>query len=492
MTLKPKTGPRRTKRGSDDQKRDRTLEPPPDAMRGMIEQVSERVIAHIATLHEQPASHADVDLARQFEGVAIDGDPADLEQLLELLFDRLAPRSFNSAGPGFMAYIPGGGLFHTALADLIADSLNRYTTVWAAAPGLAEVEASVIRWFCDMVGYPASSGGFLSSGGSMANLSAVVAARRDRLRTRLHYGTIYTSDQTHHSVLKAAMIAGIPPENVRQIESDEQFRIRPDLLERRVMSDRAMGYEPFLVCSNAGTTNSGAVDPLEEIAELAVRHSLWFHVDAAYGGLFMLTERGRERMRGIERADSITLDPHKGLFLPYGTGCLIVRQVGTLRRAFSVRADYMPALQDTDAQIDISEISPELTRGFRGLRVWLPMKLLGQETFRRALDEKLDLIDVAENRLRSMPGIEIVARPQLSTLAFRLVASELDGAETDKLNRRLLDAINAKRRVFLTSTRLRDAVVIRICVLSFRTHADRMEMCLEDIASACESVLSGA
>ncbi len=257
-------------------------------------------------------------------------------------------------------------------------------------------------------------------------------------------------------------------------------------------ADRRDGFEPFLIAASAGTTNTGAVDPLPELADLAARLGLWLHVDAAYGGFFLLTEAGRRSMRGIERADSIVLDPHKGLFLPYGTGAVLVRDGQALKRAHSLTADYMPGLQDDPDRVDFSQYSPELSRPFRGLRVWLPFKMHGAGVFRAELEEKLALARLAADRLREMEGIEILAEPQLSLLAFRLAPAGMPEEELDGLNRRFIERINARQRVFLTGTRLRGRFALRICVLSFRTHQDRMEQALEDIAAARREVLARA
>jgi aromatic-L-amino-acid decarboxylase len=355
------------------------------------------------------------------------------------------------------------------------------------------LEANVIHWFCEMVGYPADALGILTTGGSLANFSAIVAARRQHLPEQFLHGTLYASDQVHHSVQKAAVLAGFPARQVRVVPTDDRFRLRADALEERIVADRASGRHPFMVVGSAGTTNTGAVDDLEAVAAIAARERLWFHADAAYGGFFMLTERGRRALRGIERADSITLDPQKGLFLPYGTGCLLVRNRRALAQAHAVQigADYLPAMQEEADFVDFCQLSPELSRAFRGLRVWLPFKLLGARPFRESLDEKLDLTDWATEELEGIPGIEIEARPQLSIVAFRLVPPGLAAAELDGLNRRFLDAINARKRVYLTGTTVRDRFVLRICVLSFRTHLDRMRAGLEDIRSAAAEVLAG-
>ena len=239
-----------------------------------------------------------------------------------------------------------------------------------------------------------------------------------------------------------------------------------------------------MVVSNAGTTNTGAVDDLNEVSDVAEEAGLWHHVDAAYGGFFMLTERGRKAMAGIERSDSLSLDPHKGMFLPYGTGSLLVRDLSKLKRAHSLHAEYLPPMQEDPDFVDFCEISPELSRGFRGLRLWLPLKMHGVKPFELNLEEKLDLAEWVTEELRNLPGIEIVAEPQLSTVAFRAVREGLDQEALNALNRRFLAGINGRQRVYVTATTVRGNFLIRICVLSFRTHLDRMRAGFEDIEAA--------
>jgi aromatic-L-amino-acid decarboxylase len=458
-------------------------------MRGLVDQAMERIVAFVDSLSSQPAIDIE-DAAARARSVMepLPERGTAFSTLLDRLFADLIPKGYNTAGPGYLAYIPGGGILHTALADLISASVNRYVGVWAAAPALAQLEASVVRWFADLIGYPDEARGLLTTGGSLANFTALVAARRDRLPEDFLRGTIYASDQVHHSVVKAAILAGFPEANIRVIPSDAQFRIRAERLGPAIAADRAAGFTPFMLVASAGTTNTGAVDDLDALADIAAAEGLWLHVDAAYGGFFMMTERGKKVMRGIERSDSVTLDPHKALFVSYGTGSLVVRNGAALRRAHAVHAQYLPPMQDDSDLVDFCLYSPELSRGFRGLRVWLPMKMHGAAPFRQNLDEKLDLAQWAAAELRRQPGIEIVAEPQLSVVAFRAFRSDRTNEELNALNRRLLERINERRRVFLTSTVLDGRFVIRICVLSFRTHKDRVQAALEDIGAALAEI----
>jgi aromatic-L-amino-acid decarboxylase len=463
----------------------RELELSPEAMRAMIDRAMERIVAYVGSFSSQPA--ADVaggaDLARTVpEPLPERG--LDYEAILDLLFDSYFPKSYNSAGPGYLAYIPGGGIFHAAVADLIADAANRYVGVWAAAPALAQIEAVAARWFAEIIGYPPEARGLITTGGSMANLTAIITARRERLPADFLRGIIYASDQVHHSVVKAAILAGFPEENIREIPSNEEFRIRLGRLSDAISDDRRNGWTPFLVVGSAGTTNTGAIDDLETLAQIAQVERLWLHVDGAYGAFFMLTERGKKRMRGIEKSDSLSLDPHKSLFLPYGTGALLVRDGGALKRAHTVNAHYLPPMQEDPDFVDLCQHSPELTRAFRGLRVWLPFKMHGVGPFRANLEEKLDLTEWAAEELRRIPGIEIVAEPQLTVVAFRYAPPGFDPARLNDLNRMLIEKINARQRVLLTGTVVNGIFFIRICILSFRTHLERVRACVDDIRAS--------
>jgi aromatic-L-amino-acid decarboxylase len=452
-------------------------------MRRLVDVAMTHIIAHIESLPTQPAMN--VEGATEYARTLIEPLPRrgeSYEKLLDFLFEDAIPRSFTAAGPGYLAYVPGGGLFHSAIADLIADAVNRYVGVCAAAPALVQLEANVVRWFCEILGLPAGSGGVLTSGGSLANFTAIVTARKAILPDDFLRGTLYCSNQIHHSFQKAANLAGFPYANVRELPVDEHFRIRIDALEEAIENDRRAGFTPFLVAGSAGTTATGAVDDLTSLARVAREQKLWFHVDGAYGALFALTERGRATLKGIELADSVILDPHKTLFLPFGTGAVLVRDARTLRRAHSLHADYLPEMQQEDELVDFCEISPELSRDFRGLRVWLPLKVFGIQPFIEQLDEKLDLIDYTVSELRKIDGIEIVAPPQLTITAFHFV--------DDALTRELLQRINARKRVMLTPTTLppgsSDSIrfVIRVAIVSHRTHRDRVEMMLEDVRAA--------
>jgi len=431
-----------------------------------------------AALPDRPASRntpspellAEVDAPPPEEGLPLDG-------LLETV-RRAAAASYETAGPSYLAYIPGGGIFTAALGEFLAAGLNRYTGRAGPAPACVALEESVLRWMCDLFDMPAGSQGLLTTGGSLSNLIAVVAARTKHVEEAVDRATIYVGEHAHGSMVKSARTAGIAADRVQTVRSTPDLRMDPEHLRARLREDRESGLIPACISAAAGTTNTGTLDPLPEIAGVAAEAGVWFHVDAAYGGFFRLTERGRERLAGIERADSITLDPHKSLFLPFGTGALIVRSAGDLKRAFAEEADYLQDLGDAGAIPDFDTLSPELTREWRGLRLWLPLHLHGVDAFRAGLDEKLDLAERAHAALAADPRLEVPWCPDLTVIPFRLKGA--GGAE----QRRFLERINASQRILISSTRLGGETWLRLAILSLRTHEDRVEEALEIIRDA--------
>ena len=458
-------------------------------MRAMADEVVGRCIAHIAALDGAPAC-GDVDaaaLCRTMRETAPEQGVA-LEPLLDRLFRDWIPRSFTAPSPGYLAFIPGGGLYPAALADFIADATNRYTGVWQAAPALVQLEANALDWLREWMGFPPETRGLFTTGGSMATFNAIVCARERHLGADIRRGVLYASDQAHHSVLKSAKLAGVMPDRVRPIASDDRFRMRIDRLTDAIAADRRAGLTPFAVVSSAGTTNTGAVDPLDAIADVCAREGLWHHIDGAYGAFFYLSEDLRDTLRGLPRADSLTLDPHKGMFLPYGTGALLVRDGAALRAAHEATADYLPAMPHPEDFYDPSQHGPELSRGFPGLRVWLSVKLFGTAAFRDALAEKRDLTLDARRRVAELPGIVIDAEPELSLFAFHLTWPGASKADEDAATRALMDKTTERGRVMVTVCTAHGRVLGRVCVLSFRTHQPQIDALIEDMAAAIKDI----
>lgn len=389
--------------------------------------------------------------------------------------DRWVDRpGITTASPRFMGYVPGGGLFHSAIGDFLAAASNKYAGFAPAAPGAVRLENATVAWLARVIGFPASAAGTLTSGGSMANLTAIVAARE--ARDAEGGGAVYQSRFAHHCIDKALRIAGRARAPRRLIATDERHRMRADALAEALERDLADGIRPWLVVASAGTVDTGAVDPLADIAELCERHGAWFHVDGAYGGLFMLCEEGRRALRGIERADTAALDPHKALFLPYGTGAVVAREGRALLDAFSASADYIRPFADDGVGPSPGDLSPELTRHFRALRLWLPLQLAGVSAFRAAQSEKIALARYFHERLAAMPGWETGPAPDLSIVAFRY---RPERGETDAFNARLLQRLQEEGRVFLSGTRIDGADWLRCAILSFRTHLEHVDETIE-------------
>jgi aromatic-L-amino-acid decarboxylase len=443
------------------------------AAAALLELAGARLATFIDGLEEAPAVGPPLSEPERIALAAAPGEnPTPASDVMDRCM-RAAESALESAGPAGFAYIPGSGLVESAIGELITRVTNRYVPLSEFAPGLVALEDGVLRWMASLFGMPEGANGVLTTGGSHAMLGMLVTARERMLGrdAALARARLYVSDQAHHCVAKAARVAGFPRAAVRVIPASDGRHLEPDALDAAIRDDRADGMTPFLVVATAGTTNSGAIDPLHPLADVARAHGLWYHVDACYGGFFVLTERGSDRLAGIERADSISLDPHKSLFMPFGTGALVMREPALLAAAHDdvEASDY---LQDVEASAlpDYARLGLELSREARGLRLWLPLHLHGVGAFRDTLDEKLDLAEHAHERLSSIPGLDVLERPELSIVAFRARAG-------DDASRALVREINATRSVFCSSTILDGRVTLRACILAVRTqrrHVDRL------------------
>ncbi|GAB5553402.1 MAG: aminotransferase class I/II-fold pyridoxal phosphate-dependent enzyme [Saprospiraceae bacterium] len=383
----------------------------------------------------------------------------------------------NPAAPGHMAYIPGGGLYPSALGDYIAAVTNRYAGIFYTAPGAVRLENALIRWMCSLFGYPKTAVGNLTSGGSIANLVAIVTAREafQIKSVDIPNVVIYLSAQTHHSIQKAIRIAGLSEAHLRYIPLDDQMRMSANELEKSIIEDQKNGLKPFFLSAALGATNTGAIDPIATLASIAKRHKLWFHVDAAYGGFFSLVSSLQEKFEGTSEADSITLDPHKTLFLPFGTGTILIKEKSHVLKAHHYLADYMQDTFQANEEISPADISPELTKHFRGMRLWLPLKLFGLKPFRAALEEKLYLTRYFYKIIQLQEGFEVGPEPELSVAIFRYLPQRED---PNTFNQKLIQAIQKDGRVFLSSTTIKGTYWIRIAVVSFRTHLAQVDLLL--------------
>jgi glutamate/tyrosine decarboxylase-like PLP-dependent enzyme len=407
----------------------------------------------------------------------------DSSAVLRYVGDCIERPGIATTSPRFMGYIPGGGLFHSAIGDMLASASNKYSGFAPAAPGAVRIENACTDWLASVIGYPAGSAGTLTSGGSMANLTAIVAARE--ARDADGGGAVYLTAFAHHCIDKALHIAGRSRSPRRLIATDEKYRMSLDSLEQALEEDRRNGVRPWLVVASAGTVDTGSVDPLSAIAELCRRYGVWYHVDGAYGGLFALCDEGREMLRGIDQADSVALDPHKTLFLPYGTGAVVVRDGKHLLDAFSASADYIRPFSETEVGPSPADLSPELTRHFRALRLWLPLQIAGIAAFRAAQSEKLKLARYFHARLCAIDGFDAGPAPDLSVVAFRFSPKSGDA---DEFNERLMRHIQQEGRVMMSGTRIDGAYYLRCAILCFRTHIEHVDEAVDAVVRGVEAV----
>lgn len=393
---------------------------------------------------------------------------------LESLFSQILSPKFleNGVNPnhsGYLAYIPVGGNLVGSLGDLMTSVLNRWPGLHYFSPEFMNLERTVLAWIADLMGMPSSTRGVLLSGGSTANFSALFVARCVQLQEEdLPLGVVYSTDQAHHSLKKAAKMAGIRIQNTIQVPRDDHGKMSiPDLLAL-IKEHKASGLRPFFIHANCGTTNTGAVDPLKNLRDVATEHGLWLHVDAAWAGSFALTDRGRRALDGSGLGDSLTFDPHKALYAPFGSGALLVRDPSTLERAFSSDASYLPLDDQSDEAMNSGNISPELSRPLRALQTYLPLCYFGRKAYRETLDERLDLCDQMISWAAEQANCEIYKGSSLGIAVFRFIANP-SFLPDNEWNQSLISSVNQDGRVHISGTTIDDVFWIRVVPFGFRT-----------------------
>jgi glutamate/tyrosine decarboxylase-like PLP-dependent enzyme len=387
-----------------------------------------------------------------------------------------------------MAYIPSSPTFPSLLGDWLATGFNFYAGVWSVGAGPNEIEMVVLEWFCDWLSMPAGSSGLLTTGGSAANLTAMVAARHAAVERGedIKKLTVYTSAQAHSSVVRAAWIAGLDRTNVRTVEMDNLFRIDVDSLEQSIERDRADGLTPFAVVASAGTTNTGSVDPLDQIADICERNKLWLHVDAAYAGFAVLTEEGKNALGRLDRADSITLDPHKWLFVPFECGCLMVRDPAKLHSAFHIMPEYLKDVAAGEEEVNFADRGEQLTRYSRALKIWVSIQYFGTRAIAAAIQDAMDRARLLESMVKSDSRFELLSPAQFGIVCFRAHPVGADQAALDALNERINSTVVSEGRFLISSTRLNGKFSLRMCTLGFRTTPDDVRELFQTITRALE------
>ena len=471
----------------------------PEAVRRLGYRAADLVADHRAGLLERPVFGKVGDAAAVFdEPLPEEGEP--LEAVLDAVRDRVLAHPFGNSHPRFFAFINATADPVGTVADYLASAMN--SNCWGGDHASIHVERRVVAWLAEILGLPASAEGLLTSGGSMANFTALATARRARapgVREDGFAGTpplvVYVSDEVHNCVDKAVDLLGIGWKQLRKVPTDDRFRIRVDLLKQAIAADRKAGLNPAIVVGNAGTVNTGAIDPLDELADLCAGEDLWFHVDGAYGAMASISPKLKPLFAGLERADSVAADPHKWLYVPYEAGATLVREPGRMAEAFRRSAPYL--VHDLDSPVLgpvlFNERGPELSRGFKALKVWVGLKHHGRKGYAAAVEHDVAMARYLADAVAGREDFELLAEPVLSIVGFRYrpTGGALAEADLDRLNRHIVNRLVGSGAFFLAPTILKDRTAMRAAIVNFRTREDDLRTLLDEAARAGREILAG-
>ena len=455
---------------------DRTIELSPEEMRALGYRAVDLIVERLSAQRDEPVASTATRAEMQ---ARLGGPPPAAGIGWEAALERVNTEVFrpmsHNAHPRFFAYVPGPGNFVGAMADMMTSAINPFAGAWTMGPGVAQTELVTADWLRALCGLPEGAAGLFVSGGSMANLTALAAARHRLLGEDFSRAVIYCSDQTHSSIQRGARVLGFRADQLRKLPADDGFRLRMDALAAAVAEDRAAGRTPFCVVANAGTTNTGAVDPLEPIAEACRVHGMWMHVDGAYGAAAALTDEGRAALRGMGEADSVSIDAHKWLFQPFECGCVLVRHGEALKDTFRLVPEYLRDSDLATEEVNFRDWGVQLTRGFRAFKLWMTVQVFGMDALRDAVAWGMRLAEAAEDELRARAGVWRVETPaQLGIVTFRYLGGAGDGAASDDLQRRITAGLAASGYAMLSTTELRGRTVLRLCTINPRTTEDEV------------------
>jgi aromatic-L-amino-acid decarboxylase len=467
------------------------LDPDAKAIRAMAEAATEWVVDYLGSVRDLPVAPAGSSAQlRKALAEPVPGEGRDFAALLEVFRDVVVAGSRHHAHPRFFGYVSAPGTAVAAVADFLASALNANLPAWRSSPAAVEVERLTIDWIREMLGCPPGTGGLFMSGGSLANLTALAAARHAHGARPGAPLRVYASSEAHHSIHKAAALLGIGRDSVREIPVDDRFRMNVGELDRAISRDRATGADPCCVVGTAGTVVTGAVDPLTEVAEVARRHGLWLHVDACYGGFARMAPSAAPLLAGLAEADSIALDPHKWLYLPADCGCLLYRDPDAVRGAFTLGADYTRVLHTEPAEaFAYWDYGPELTRRFRALKVWMTIAHVGAEAIGAAIESNIDCAGYVAELIARSAEFELLAPVELSIFCFRYrPPGSADGPELDRLNEQIMLALQQDGSSYLSNASIHGRFALRGCVLNYRTTRRDMEILLDDVRRVAAGV----
>ena len=457
-------------------------------MRRIMERVGTMIVDHFVGLKDRPVTTPST-LPSLQAGLAepLPMAPVPVDELLQQVESFVLSQMTHQDHPRNFAFVPGPSNFIGAMADALASAFNIFCGAWIGPSGSAQIEITAVEWLRQLFEFPEEAGGLFVSGGSMANMTCLAVARHEMLANNPFNATVYFSDQTHSSVAKGLKILGFQQYQLRKIPSDSSYRLPMEALKARIAADRAQGLVPFCVVANAGTTNAGAIDPLHEIADFCAAEGLWMHVDGAYGGSAALSPTGRKALDGLNRADSLSIDPHKWMFQPYEIGCALVRNRAHLKETFRVSAEYLKIMEQSAEQPNFSDYGVQLTRGFRALKLWMSLKAFGVPAFRDAIESGITRAEETEACLRRNPAWEIVTPACLGVVTFRYRQEGLDEKALDALNARISSELILGGHAMLSPTVMSGRLVLRMCTINPRTTRGDIEStirAMEDIAEA--------
>lgn len=459
-----------------------SLDPSPEEIRRNGHAVIEWMADYLGAI---PPVYSEISAAEIREKLdrTLPVEAADFAQLLQTFREVILPGSRHNAHARMFGYVQSPGTALAALADLLASTLNANLTAWRSAPAPVELERLTLEWIKQIIGLDESAAGLFVSGGSMANLAALAVARTAKFPAGadLKCARLYASEESHHSIVKAAALLGIGAQNVRHVAVDSRFKIQLHDLAQKIEADQRAGHIPFCIVANAGTVATGAVDPLREVSEVAARFNLWMHVDASYGAFAILAQRAL--FAGMSEADSVALDPHKWLYLPVDCGCVFYRDAGTARAAFAHDAEYTRVIDlKEDEAFAFWDYGPELSRRFRALKVWMVLKGVGTRALAEMIEKDLACARHLDRLVRVSDDFEMLAPVELSIFCFRYRPDRTIGnAELNRLNERLLVALQRDGSSYLSNASINGKFALRGCVMNYRTSLRDMEILLDDL-----------
>ncbi|RMA66426.1 pyridoxal phosphate-dependent decarboxylase family protein [Ulvibacter antarcticus] len=450
-----------------------TLELPKDEMREYGYKVVDAIVEHFSTQNDKfpvvVGSREEMDHLFLEEAPE---KPTDPQEVLDFVLNKVISKSAIVSHPKSYSFVPGPSNYISAMADTLATGFNVFSGGWAASPAAAELEIVTMNWLLKIFGFPVKKGGgIFTSGGSMANLTAIATARRIKCGDDFAKAVIYLSDQAHSSNIKAIRVLGFKKEQIRIIPTDAEFKFSINKLKNAIAKDRLEGLQPFCLVATAGTTNTGTVDPLSSLAKICKTENIWFHIDGAYGGAAILAKDGKALLKGISKADSLTVDPHKWFFQPYEMGCLLVRNSKWLKSTFTEKPEYLRDIEGNESEINFYDHGIQLTRRFRALKFYMSIKTFGLKAFRTAISYNIELAEKVEGILRKSPHWEVISPATLAVINFRFnpIGENYSEKKLDKINQYISEQVVASQEALLVTTLLNGQVVLRMCLINPRT-----------------------